>query len=255
MTRLALTRAVSPAIGRAELTHLERRPIDVATASAQHRAYEAALRALGCEVLSLPADPALPDSVFVEDTAVVLDEVAVLARPGAASRRPETTAVADVLRRHRRLVPIGAPGTLEGGDVLRLGRAIYVGRSSRTNQAGIAQLAAAVTPYGYDVHPAPVRGCLHLKSAATLVGPERVLCNREWTDPDAFAGVEVLEVAPDEPHGANGLLVGERLIYPASFPATRRRLERAGVAVHPVDVSELHKAEGGVTCCSLVFEA
>ncbi len=252
--RIAITRAVSPAIADCELTHLARRSIDFETARIQHHAYEAALRSLGCDVHTLPADSALPDSVFVEDVAVVLDEVALLTRPGAPSRRAETAAVADALTPYRPLLSLEAPATLDGGDVLRIDRTLYVGLTDRTNQAAIDQMAAAIGPHGYGVRAVPVVGCLHLKSAATLVAPGTVLCNRRWIDPSVLAGVDVLEVDPAEPYAANGLLVGDRVIYPTGFPATRRVLERRGVALLPLDVSELQKAEGAVTCCSLVFE-
>jgi dimethylargininase len=253
VTLVALTREVSPALARCELVHLQREVIDVALARTQHRAYEAALREAWCEVRTLPADPELPDSVFVEDTAVVLDEVAIITRPGAVSRRPETGAVAAALAPFRVLVTITAPGTVDGGDVLRVGRTIYVGDTARTNRAGIDHIAAALGPYGYDVRPVAVRGCLHLKSAATLVAPDTVLCNPRWVDPATFSGASVIDVAEGEAGAANGLLVGERLIYPASFPVTAARLEAHGIALRLVDVSELQKAEGAVTCCSVIF--
>lgn len=254
MSLLALTRAVSPAIHRCQLVHLERRPIDVDLALEQHRAYEAALRDAGCEVRTLPADPSLPDSVFVEDTAVVLDEVAVIARPGVESRQPETEPVARALAAHRPLVRISAPATLDGGDVLPIGRTVYVGESGRTNRAGIDQLAAALAPHGYGVRPVAVRGCLHLKSAATLVARDTVLCNPGWVDPAAFAGMRMIEVAAGEPGAANGLLVGTRVIYPSSYPATARRLAERGIEVLSLNVSELQKAEGAVTCCAILIE-
>jgi dimethylargininase len=256
VTRLALTRAVSPAIGACELAHLPRRPIDVATAQAQHRAYESALAALGCDVHTLPADPALPDSVFVEDMAVVLDDVAVIAWPGAASRRPERDAVAEALAAYRPLLRLEPPATLDGGDVLRLRDTLIVGLGARTNVAALDQLRTALAPRGLSVRGVPVQGCLHLKSAATLVGPRTLLCNRRWVDAAAFGNeVEILEVDPAEPYAANGLLLADQLIYPDNFPATRARLERTGVRVYAVNVSELQKAEGAVTCCSLVFDA
>ena len=253
--RIAITREVSPAIVHCELTHFERRPIDLATAQAQHHRYEEALRRLGCRVQSLPADPALPDSVFVEDTAVVLDELAVVTRPGAPSRRPETAATAAALAPYRTLVHIAPPGTLDGGDVLCIGRTVTVGITGRTNRAAIDQLATALSPHGYVVRAVPVQGCLHLKSAVTQVAGDAVLCNRRWVDAAAFAGMDIMEVDPAEPYAANGLLIGDRLVYPTTFPATRRRLEARGIVVEPVDVSELQQAEGAVTCCSLVFEA
>src|SRR5512133_1810858 len=132
---VAVTRKVSPAIGRCELTHLDRTPIDAGVAMQQHERYEEALTALGYEVRGLEAEPDLPDSVFVEDAAIVLDEVAVITRPGAESRRPETTSIAAALREHRPLAEITEPATLDGGDVLRIGRNLYIGISGRTNDA------------------------------------------------------------------------------------------------------------------------
>jgi dimethylargininase len=252
--RIAITRAVSPSIADCVLTHLARRPIDYGKALAQHHAYETALRELGCLVQTLPADDSLPDSVFVEDVAVVLDEVAVLTRPGAPSRRAETAAVAAALAPYRPVLTIEGPATVDGGDVLRIGRTLYVGLTERTDQSAIDQLAELLAAHRYEVRAVPVDGCLHLKSAATLVAPGTVLCNQRWIDPSRFTGALVLEVDSGEPYGANGLLVGDRLIYPTSFPATRRILERRGLRLVPLDVSELQKAEGAVTCCSLVFE-
>ncbi len=250
---IAVTREVSPALARCQLTHLRRTPIDPAAAAAQHREYEARLAGLGCTLVRIPADPDLPDCVFVEDTAVVLDEVAVITRPGAPARRPETPAVASVLARYRSLVRIEPPATLDGGDVLVLGRTVYVGRSGRTNREGIAALRDLLAPHGYRVAAVPVRGCLHLKSAAVPLAPDRVLANPAWVDPEAFAGAGVIEIDPGEPFAANALAVGRAVILPAAFPRTRDRLAAAGLAPVTVDVSELAKAEGGVTCCSLVF--
>lgn len=251
---LALTRQVSPSIGRCELTYVPRTAIDLETARGQHVAYEQALSELGCGVVSLPPEPELPDSVFVEDTALVLDEIAIILRPGAEARQPETPSVARALAERRELAVIGAPGAIDGGDVLRIGRTIYVGRSRRTNAPGIAQLAAAVEPLGYRVRPVPVRDCLHLKSAVTQVGPDTLLANPQWVDLAEFEGLQWIGVSPDEPHAANALLIGEAVLYPASYRGTRARLEERGIAVRTVDVSELQKAEGGVTCCSLLFE-
>lgn len=254
LSRIAVTRGVSPAFERCELTHLAREPIDVERAAAQHREYEARLGRLGCDVRSLPAEPDLPDSVFVEDCAVVLGEVAVITRPGAASRRPETAGVAAALEPLRPLVRLREPATLDGGDVLVLGRTIHVGRSGRSNDAGIEQLAALLGPFGYLIRSVPVRGCLHLKSAVTRVAPDTLLLNPDWVDGASFAPMRLVEVDAAEPVGANALLVGGTVVYPSAFPRTRERMEARGISVAAVDVSELAKAEGGVTCCSLVFE-
>lgn len=250
---IAIAREVSPALGDCELSYVERAAIDVARAGAQHREYRRALAALGCRVLTLPGEAALPDSVFVEDAAIVLDEVAVLTRPGAASRRGEVDSIADALRGYRPLLAIEAPGTLDGGDVLRLGRTLYVGESARSNAAGIAQLRELLAGYGYAVQGVPTHGCLHLKSAVTQLDDGTVLLQPAWVAREHFAGFRVIEVDPAEPHAANVLRVGSALLMPASFPRTRQRLLDTGFDVTAVDVSELQKAEGAVTCCSLVF--
>lgn len=252
--RVAITRDVSPGFDRCELTHLERTPIDLDLACLQHQAYEDCLAVLGCQVHRLTSEPDLPDSVFVEDIALVLDEVAVITRPGAASRRPEVPAVAGALAGYRGLLFIEPPGTLDGGDILRLGNQLFVGRSERSNEDGITQLRQLVEPLGYWVTGVPVRGCLHLKSAVTQVASSTLLINPKWVDPQRFPGWQVIEIDPDEPFAANALLIGDSLVYPAAYPLTRARLERAGTPIMSVDVSEIAKAEGGVTCCSLVFE-
>jgi dimethylargininase len=251
--RLALTRPVSPSMARCELTHVARAPIDLALAAEQHAEYERVLAACGYAVEHVAAAPELPDAVFVEDTVVVVDELAVLARPGAESRRPEVAGVADALAPFRRLAHIEAPGTLDGGDVLRLDRDLYVGVSRRTNTSGMAQLADALAPFGYRVTGVEVHGCLHLKSAVTRVGPDLLLVNRAWIDTAAFAGWRTVDVDEAEPFAANALLAGGAVIYSAAFPRTRARLDAAGVGVVPVDVSEMAKAEGGVTCCSVLL--
>jgi dimethylargininase len=250
---VAITREVSPSLARCELTHLAREPIDVERARAQHAAYERSLARLGCEVVRLPAEPDLPDAVFVEDTAVVLDELAVVTRPGAESRRPETTSVVRALGTYRNLLRIEPPGTLDGGDVLVAGRNVFVGRSSRSDPAGVAQLRGHLEPRGYTVQAVELGGCLHLKSAATVVARGLLLVNRSWVDPGVFRGLEILDVDPDEPFAANALRVDEAVVYPAAFPRTRRRLEARGLRVETVEVSELAKAEGAVTCCSLLL--
>ena len=198
-------------------------------------------------------EPALPDAVFVEDTAVVLEEVAVITRPGVPSRRPETASVAAALAAHRPLHPILAPGTLDGGDVLRLGKQLYIGLSSRSNSAAIQQMADLLEPWGYTVCGVRVDSCLHLKSAVTQVADDLVLLNPNWVNPQLFDDFGAIEVDPNEPYAGNALLVGERVVYPTCYPATLERLAKAGLALWPLDMSELIKAEGAVTCCSILF--
>ena len=253
MSLTAITRKISPNINACELTHVSRDPIDVEAARAQHEAYETLLTRLGCRVRSLPAEPDLPDSVFVEDTAVVLDEAAVITRPGAGTRRLETDSIARALQEDRELLCIEEPGTLDGGDVLLIDKTLFVGLSSRSNASGIEQLREFLAPFGYRVLEAKVNGCLHLKTAATLCAPDTVLMNPEWLDPHLFGAMRIIEVDPREPFAANVLLVNQTVVAASSFPRTRQRLEEAGLFVAALDLSELAKAEGAVTCCSLVY--
>jgi dimethylargininase len=246
---IAVTRDVSPSIARAEVTHVERVPIDYARAREQHDQYRTLLASLGCQVLSLPGDAAFPDCVFIEDTAIVLDDVAVITRPGAESRRGEIDVVAETLNAFRPLVRITAPATIDGGDVLVLDDRIYVGRSGRSNDAARDQLQHLT---GREVLGVDLDGALHLKTAITRVAVDTLLVNRAWVDVGPFTGWRLIDVDPDEPFGGNAVLIGDTVIYPSAFPRTRARLEAHGIDVHTVDADELAKAEGGVTCCSLL---
>ena len=250
---IALTRSVPLSIVNCELTHLTREPIDLPRAVEQHRSYEEALATLGFTVQRLEALPDLPDSVFVEDAAVVLPEVAIITRPGAASRRPEVASVADALGAYRSLSFIEDPGTVDGGDILVVGSTIYAGESSRTNSDGIRQLAELVAVHGYSVQTVKVSGCLHLKSAVTRVGEHSVLVNPGWVDPSGFDALNQIEVHPDEPFAANALWTGNAVIYSSSYPETRSILEQNGIGIYVVETDELHKAEGAVTCCSILI--
>ncbi len=251
---IALTREVSPAISRCELTHLDRRQIDFARAISQHHRYEAALQALGCTIERLPELPDNADAVFVEDTAVVLRELAIITRPGPASRRNEIESVAGALRNYRDVALVEAPGTVDGGDVLVIASSIFVGESTRTNPEGIRQLAALASPHGYDVRGTRVSGCLHLKSAVTRLGENTVLLNPQWVDASLFDGLRAIEIDESEPFAANAVSIGSDLLYPTGFPRTVERIERAGFALHAVEMDELQKAEGAVTCCSILVE-
>jgi dimethylargininase len=251
----AITRAVSPAIVHCELTFLKRNLIDLQRARDQHRTYELLLEQLGARVISLPEEPNLPDSMFVEDPAIVLDELAVILPLGTDSRRPEAASLAVALTKFRILSQITPPACLEGGDVLRIGRTLFVGLSSRTNAEGIRQLTSLLAPHNYKVVPVAVTGCLHLKSAVTHLGSNVLLANRAWFDPVPFTDYFWLDVSPDEPHAANALALGETVVFPASFPHTRARIESAGFGVTSLDISELQKAESGLTCSSLLFQA
>lgn len=252
-----ITREVSETFAHCQLTHLDRSPIDVARARSQHAAYVTALGAVGCTVVTLPEAPELPDAVFVEDTAVVVEEIAVLTRPGAEPRRAEVASMARALAPLRELRELTAPAILDGGDVLRLDRQLFAGLSARTNEAGVSQLARHLEPYGYVVHGVPLGACLHLKTAVTEAAwsetdGSTILVNPAWFDPRLLGEVTVIEVDPSEPFAANCLRVDDRVIYPAAFPRTRERLEAHGIEVVPVEVDELAKAEGAVTCCSIL---
>lgn len=251
---VALTRSVSPSIVDCELTHLERQPIDFAGAAAEHAEYERRLAELGATVRRLPAEPSLPDAVFVEDAAVVVDELAVITRPGAESRRAETATVALQLAEYRRCVAIEPPGTLDGGDVLVVDRDVYVGRSTRSNDAGMEQLRRTLAPLGYRVTPVPVTRCLHLKSAVTCVAGRTLLLNPDWIAPETFQGYRQLSVDPREPCAANALAIGGAILFPAQHVRTRARLAAAGLEVIAVRMTEMAKAEAGMTCCSILLE-
>ncbi len=254
----AITRAVSPALASCELTFVDRQSIDIAKAQSQHTAYEHLLAKLGVHVHSLAAEPDLPDSMFVEDPAIVLDELAIILPLGTKSRQPEAESLAKALAPYRKLASISAPAAIEGGDVLRIDRTLYVGQTTRTDAEGVRQLAAILAPHNYEVIPVPVTGCLHLKSAVTYLGRNTLLANRPWFDTKPFETstspqFQWIDVDPAEPHAANALAVADTIIFPASFPKTRARIESADFHVTPLDISELQKAESGLTCSSLIF--
>lgn len=249
---IAITREVSSRFNECEITHIDRIPIDINTARTQHHEYIETLTKLGCRVIELPEEPGLPDSVFVEDTAFILPEVAVITRPGADSRKPETESIIRALTPYRPLVHITEPATVDGGDVLVLGKYIYVGLSTRSSSTAIEQLQNLLNDYGYKVVGVPMTDCLHLKTAVTRVDEKNLLINKNWVDPSYFKSYELIEVDPSEPFAANCLPVNGTIIYPTSFPKTYQRLEQKGFRVMTVNIDELAKAEGAVTCCSLI---
>ena len=252
MNLVALTRDVSPSLAQCELTHLDRVAIDVDRARRQHEAYRRALIAAGCRVEELQSTAEMPDSVFVEDAAVVFDELAIITRPGARSRRIEIGAVAEALGRWRPLRRIEAPGIVDGGDVLVAGRRVFVGITTRTNDHAVAQMRAILTPHRYTVCAVAIADCLHLKSAVTALDDVVLLLNPDWVSADAFRGFEIIEIDSHEPFAANALRLPDRVIFPSAFPRTADRIRARGYRVELVDSDELAKAEGGVTCCSLI---
>jgi dimethylargininase len=250
---IAFTREITPAITHCELTHLARAPIDLGCARLQHAEYERTLATLGCDVRRLPAAPQMADSVFIEDTAVVFDELAIVMRPGAVSRRGETAAAAEALAHYRTLHEIVAPAIGDGGDVLVAGRRVFVGVSTRTNHAAVAQLRRVLVPVGYRVDEVAVAGCLHLKSAVTALADDVLLINRRSVDAAVFTGFELVDIDPAEPYAANALRVGRSIVFPSEFPRTADVIRSRGFDVRTVPAGELAKAEGAVTCCSLIL--
>ena len=253
---ISITRAVSASLASCELTWLPREPIDIDKAVAEHHAYERCLADLGAHMVSLPALDSHPDAVFVEDPAIVLDEVAVITTMGCESRRGERESLAAAIAPFRPLIRMRDPAKLEGGDVMRVGRDLYVGLSARTDAAGIRQLREELVPWGYNVHAVELRDCLHLKSACCCIADNTILLNRNWLElPRQFGDYRLIDVASTEPNAANALRVDGTVIMPNAFPATAAKLRDEGFKVKELDMTELMKAESGVTCSSLLFDA
>lgn len=251
----AITRRVSPCIDNCQLTYLERRPIDVRKAARQQEAYERLLAELGLQVISLPAEPDLPDAVFVEDTAVVTDELAVVTTMGSALRRPEVESISQILAKYRLVQSINGAGMLDGGDVIQAGRTLFVGVSGRTNLRGFFQLREILEPYDYVVKSVEVNGCLHLSTGCGFIGQKTFLANCSWIDVSPFEGFDIVDVSTTEPWAANALRLANHVLISASCPQTAERVRERGLSVIDVDISELEKAEGGLTCLSLIFKS
>jgi dimethylargininase len=250
----ALTRVVSRSLASCELTWLPRQVIDLDLADEQHKQYEQSLAAMGIRVVSLPEQPEMPDAVFVEDPLLVFDEVAIVTRMGSPSRRAESESLSEAIAPFRPVVRILEPATIEGGDVMRIGRDVFVGLSSRTNEAGIEQLTRELAPFGYRVRPVEVRGCLHLKSACCSMGDGKILANSAWLDTAPLRDYRIVEVAQGEPGAANILRIGDTALMPVAFPQTQQVVRNEGLTVRTVDISELMKAEAAITCSSVIFE-
>jgi len=250
---IAITRKISPRFNECEITYIDRTPINLDIARTQHQAYVNTLAEVGCQIIELPAEADLPDSVFVEDAAFVLPEVAVITRPGADSRKPETESIIPALSPYRALVHVTEPATVDGGDVLVLGKNIYVGKSTRSNKVAVRQMQELLDVYGYKVIDVTLHNCLHLKTAITRVDDNTVLINPNWVDTFHFKDFDWIEVDPSEPFAANCLPINDRIIFPTAFPKTRAKLEARGHKIQVVTVDEIAKAEGAVTCCSLII--
>ncbi|MFC1547554.1 dimethylarginine dimethylaminohydrolase family protein [Candidatus Neomarinimicrobiota bacterium] len=249
----ALTHIVSPRLNECELTYRSRQPIDIGVASEQHAAYCDTLRSFGLKVIELETNRDYPDSVFIEDSAIVMDEIAVLTRHGVASRRGEVEAIGEELSNYREIQRIQAPATLEGGDVLVVGKKVFVGISSRTNDLGVLALEKILTPFEYTIVRVNVRGALHLKSAVTTIDEATILANPKWFDTAPFANYRMITVADAEPWAANALPVGGTILMADGYPFTAEKVVKLGYKVKLLDIRELQKAEAGLTCSSIIF--
>jgi len=234
------------------LTTADLGAVDFRGATRQYTDYVQALRHLGLEVFELPSEPAYPDAHFVEDTAVLFDALAIITRPGAPSRRGEESSVERFLAHHRPTVRIQAPGTLDGGDVLVVGDSVFVGLSERTNRSGFDQLSEFIGPLGYACHPIPVGAGLHLKSSVNVIGENRLLLTRDFEDHISFRGYDKILVPNEEAYGANVLFIDHTFLVPSGHPKTQRALSDLG-SVKTLDMSEMQKMDGGLTCLSLRF--
>ena len=229
-------------------------PPNFGRAVEQHAAYVEALRSCGLAVTVLAADEEYPDSVFIEDTAVLGERMAVTTRPGATSRRGEERSVALALEKfYSRLETILAPGTLEGGDVMRAGDRFFIGLSERTNPSGAQQLAAILQRHGYEAVLVPLREVLHLKTGISYLEDNLLLAAGEFLGHPLLSSFTAIPVPPSESYAANSLWLNNRVLVPSGFPLTRAAIEKAGYETLPVDVSEFRKLDGGLSCLSLRF--
>lgn len=248
-----VTHLPSPSLQQCELTYLESDSIDIIKATEEHGKYCEMLNRCGANVVVLTDNLSLPDSVFVEDPVIVFDEVAVLTSMGVESRRRESLALETYFRPYRKIKKISLPSRIEGGDVLKIGRRVYVGESVRTNQAGIHALEEIISPYEYETFPVKVTGCLHLKTGCTALDEKTILLNPDWVDKSIFNGFRIIETLPEEPFGANVLQINDTLCMNAAFPKTVDLVKSLGYPVVATDISEFMKAEAGLTCMSVPF--
>ncbi len=250
---IALTRRPSSSLSTCEVTYVPPGRINHEFALQQYESYCQALREMGIEVQQLSPLEAYPDSVFIEDNAIVLDELAVVTTMGVSSRLGEVTSLRPILSQCRRVFDISPPATIEGGDVLRMGKRLFVGRSSRTNHFGVEALRAIVTPLGYEVLAVGIQQCLHLKTACTPLDEETLLVNPAWLDMAVLKPYRFVPVPSTEPFGANVLCLAQGILANAQYPRTVALIEKKWPSVRAVDLSEFSKAEAGVTCLSLIM--
>lgn len=253
--RMAITRAPGPELSECLLTYVDRLPIDTDLAVAQHQAYEKLLQEFGYECRSLAADRRFPDGVFVEDVAVVLDEIAIITAPNPVSRQGEWPSVEVELRNCRPIRHLPRQVTLEGGDVLRIGRNLLVGISTRTDVRGYAAFDQIVAEYGYRTRAIKVHGGLHLKTVCTALDDQSLLVDPRGINLSELAPWRTVTVPDDEPWGANVMRLDQEIVVSSAASATAAMLERMSYRVRMLDISELQKAEAGLTCLSLLCES
>jgi len=251
---IALTHTVSQEINQCELSYLDRDPIDLELAVKQHDTYCRLLENHGLRVVELSVNENFPDGTFIEDTAVVVDEIAVMTRPGAESRRGEIAGIEPELAKYRQISRITAPATLEGGDVLRIGRKLFVGHSPRTNREGVEAFRRIFLPFDYEVLPVNLKDCLHLKSAVTALDDQMVLMNPNWLDQEPFRDYRIVEIDSEESWAANVLCLPDCVVMHSGFTKTIEKVRSLEFQVETVDISELQKAESALTCSSILIE-
>ncbi len=248
-----ITHLPSPSLGECELTFLNSEPIDIKKAQKEHEAYREMIKSCGANVIVKDENIDLPDSVFVEDPIIVFDEVAVLTSMGVESRRKESASMEKIFAKYREIKRIELPAKIEGGDVLKIGKRIYVGKSARTNAQGIRDLREILTPYGYEVIAVKVSGCLHLKTGCTALDENTVLINPEWLDSKVFSDFRQIIVPKEEPFGANILKINETICMNEAFVKTIELVKTLGYSVKSTDITEFVKAEAGLTCMGVPF--
>ena len=250
----AVTHKPSPLLKNCELTFLPRQKMDFQKTQIQHENYCDTLSKLGADVIILEENLDLPDCAFVEDAAIVLDEIAIITSMGVSTRRGETKLIEKKLAKFRPLEKIKLPAKIEGGDVLTIGKNLFVGNSSRTNAEGISALKKIVNPFGYKVFAVDVLGSLHLKTACTALDSETILVNPEWIETEVFKDFRKINLPQNEPFAANILRINDTICIHSAFTETAEKIEKLGYKISTVNISEFLKAEAGLTCLSLIFE-
>ncbi|MFH0760851.1 MAG: arginine deiminase family protein [Bacteroidota bacterium] len=253
MDVFAIVRDVPNSFQKCVTTFHNKRKINVALAKQQHQQYCETLSSLGLKLIRIEADDTLPDCCFTEDTVIVFDVFAVITIPGAPSRIPETIEIEKTLSRLKTIVHITKPGTIEGGDVLRIGKKIFIGNSGRTNEEGIRQVASVIKHKGYQVIPVKIRNALHLKSVCTYLGNGCIILAEGYLDEKIFSEYDKIIVPKGEEYCANCLVVNGSVLIPKGFPKTKKIIENNGFPIIEIEMSEIEKAEGALTCLSVIF--